>query len=134
MLYINACKKIKSQANNDKLFIVELDVLESKVEDRAPGSSMSWIVNLKHQPALGNIKGFLAAALGIPEDKIDAKVADAAVSAENPFHGRLIKCEAIEIKTQKTKQDFTKCKWSEIAADQQERSEELHQAAGFAPF
>ncbi len=134
LLYVNAVKKIVSQNTQDTMVIVELDILESKVPDRAVGSSMSWIVNLKHQPALGNLKGFLATAMSVEPDMVDSAGADYAVSAENPLKGRLMRCEAIEITTKNKGNPFTKCKWLPIEPEVQQRNEELHQAAGFTSF
>ncbi len=133
LLFINACKKITSQENGDKVFIVELDILDSLVEGRPKGMSMSWIVKLKHQPALGNIKGFLAEAMNVNVDNVDSAGADFAVSAENPLHGRLIRCDATDTITKKARKPFTKCKWSAISAETQEKAAELHKAAGFSP-
>lgn len=131
VLYINACKQIKSQDSSDDLCIVELDVIDSKVEGREPGTSMSWIVNMKHQPALGNIKLFLSKVMGCELEDITGKVADAAFSANNPLGGRLIRCEAVEIETRKKKQPFTKCVWTAIGKELQENAEALHKVAGF---
>lgn len=131
VLYVNACKQIKSQDNGDDLCIVELDIIDSKVEGRETGETMSWIVNMKHQPALGNIKLFLSKVMCCELDDITGKVADAAFSTSNPLGGRLIKCEAVEIETRKNKNPFTKCNWSTIGKELQEKAEDLHKAAGF---
>lgn len=131
VLYINACKQIKSQDNGDDLCIVELDIIDSKVEDREAGQSMSWIVNMKHQPALGNVKLFLSKVMDCELEDITGNVADAAFSTNNPLGGRLIRCEAIEITTRKKGNAFTKCNWAPIGKDLQENSAALHKAAGF---
>lgn len=136
LLFINAVKTIKSQEDNSDLFVAELDIIDSKVEGRDKGSSMSWIVNFAHQPALGNIKAFIAAAMGRDESEISEKIADAVVTTDNPLHGQLVRCEATEITTKKKKQPFTKCNWSGVAEDKQAEAGELHKAAGFeaTPF
>jgi len=135
ILFINSLKKIRSQKNGNKLFIAELDIIESKVDGRPPGTDMSAIFNLtKHgETALGNVKALLAAAIDVPEDKIDAKTADLAVSSENPFHGRLIRCEAVDITT-RDGEPFTKPNFSPLPAELQAQAAELHEKAGFAPF
>lgn len=135
ILFVNACKKIKSQKTGDLLFIAELDIIESKVDERPPGMDMSSIFNItRHgKTALGNIKGFLAACLDIEEAKVDAKTADIAVSAENPFHARLIRCEAVEVTTN-AGAPFTKPNFFPLPEELQARALELHQKAGFAPF
>lgn len=136
VLFINAVKTIKSQEDNSDLFIAELDIIDSKVEGRDKGSSMSWIVNFAHQPALGNIKAFIAAAMSRDEGEISEKIADAVVTTDNPLHGQLVRCEANEILTKKKKQPFTKCNWSSLPPEIQEKAAELHKAAGFeaTPF
>lgn len=132
VLFIQSLKKIRSSKNGNKLFIAELDIIESKVPERPPGSDMSAIFNMtKHgDTALGNIKALLAAAIGKPVEAIDARLADFAVSAENPFHGRLIRCEAIETTT-RAGEPFTKPNFSPIQDTVQARAVELHQGAGF---
>lgn len=136
MLFINAVKTIKSQEDGSDLFIAELDILESSVEGRESGSSMSWIVNFAHQPALGNIKAFIAAAMNRSEEEISEKIANAVVTTDNPLHGQLVRCEAIEITTKRKKNPFTKCNWSAVTPEKQAEAAELHKAAGFGstPF
>lgn len=132
VLFINALKKIRSQRNGAKLFIAEIDILKSLVDSRPAGTDMSWIVNLtKHgKTALGNVKGLLAALLDVDENEVDAKTADLAVSAENPFHGRLVRCSAVEITTSDGA-PFTKPNWHPLPMEMQAQALELHSAAGF---
>lgn len=135
ILFVNALKKIRSQKTGDTLFIAEFDIIESKVDERPPGMDMSSIFNItKHgKTALGNIKGLLAACLDIEEAKVDSKTADIAVSSENPFHARLIRCEAITVTTNNGA-PFTKPNFFPLPEGLQKQSLELHQKAGFAPF
>lgn len=132
ILFVNALKKKRSQKTGDKLFIAEFDIIESKVAERQPGMDMSSIFNItKHgKTALGNIKGLLAAILDIEEAKVDSRTADIAVSSENPFHARLIRCEAVEVTTN-AGMPFTKTNFYPLPEDLQKRSLELHQRAGF---
>jgi len=104
----------------DDLFIVETKILQSDNAERRPGGSCSWVVNLKHEPSLGNIKGFIAAANGIdPNNKgeVDSQVneeaVEAACHADNPLEGIIIDLEATEIKT-KAGGDFTVHKWTPV--------------------
>jgi len=135
VLFVNALKKIRSQKTGDTLFIAEFDILESKVDERPPGMDMSSIFNIsKHgKTALGNIKGLIAACLDIEEAKVDSKTADLAVSIENPFHGRLVRCEAVEVTTT-AGAPFTKPNFYPLPEGLQSQSLELHEKAGFAPF
>jgi hypothetical protein len=135
ILWVKALKKIRSQKSGDTLFIGELDIIESKVEERPPGASMSTIFNItKHsKTALGNIKQLLSACLDIEESKVDAKTADLAVSSENPFCGKLIRCEAVEITTT-AGTPFTKPTFYPLPESLQAQALELHERAGFTPF
>ena len=56
------------------------------------------------------------------------------MSSENPLGGRLVRCEAIEITTKKTKQPFTKCNWTQVEPEMHAQAGELHKAAGFTSF
>lgn len=107
---------MKSRKNED-LFIVECKVITSNNAKRKEGSACSWVVNMKHDAALGNIKGFIAAANGIdPTDTgtVDAEVNEEAVetacSDANPLAGQLVDLEATEILT-RAKTPFTLHKW-----------------------
>jgi hypothetical protein len=93
---------------------------------------MSSIFNItKHgKTALGNIKGLLAACLDVEEAQVDAKTADLAVSVENPFHARLIRCEAVEVTTN-AGAPFTKPNFLPIPEELQRQALELHKRAGF---
>ena len=111
------CTTIQSRKKED-LFIVECKVLESNNDQRKPGVKASWIVNLKHDAALGNIKGFIAAANGISpsleEEKVNEEVGEEevefAVSKDNPLAGIIVDLEAITIQT-RAKTPFTLHKW-----------------------
>lgn len=102
----------------DDLYIVEADILESNNSDRPPGSFASWLVNMKHDAALGNIKGFLAACNGIDaadqekiDEEIDDDVADYSISEDNPLAGTEVELICTNIKT-KAGGDFTLHTWS----------------------
>ena len=102
----------------DDLFIVEAKILESDNKDRKVGSSCSWVVNLKQDAALGNIKGFVAAANGIDptdEDTVNKEVTEEAVeyvcSDDNPLKDVELNLECTAIKT-RAGGDFTLHKWS----------------------
>ncbi len=108
----------KKSRKGDDLFIVETKILESDNEERAVGSSCSWVVSLKHDAALGNIKGFIAAANGIDpgdKDQVNAEVNEDAVemacSSDNPLEGTVLPLECNQIKT-RAGGDFTLHIWS----------------------
>ena len=128
LVEILEAKLLRSRKRED-LYIVEGLIHESDNPDRKPGMKSSWVVNLKQDAALGNIKGFLGAALGV--DPYDAKalkeaftengqdtteiVAEQSVSAENPLKGTRIKLTCTNKKT-KAGNDFTVHIWEPLPA------------------
>jgi hypothetical protein len=110
------CITLKSRKRED-LFIVECEILESDCPDRKPGSKASWIVNFKQDAALGNIKGFIAAANGIdPGDESSVKeqvtmdICEYVVSDENPLAGTPVGLVCVNKKT-RAGSDFTLHMW-----------------------
>jgi hypothetical protein len=110
------CITLKSRKRED-LFIVECEVIESDVPERKPGSKASWIVNFKQDAALGNIKGFIAAATGIDpgdtarvNEEVTLDVCEYAVSDENPLAGSVLGLVAVNKKT-RAGTDFTLHMW-----------------------
>jgi hypothetical protein len=108
---------MKSRKRED-LFIVETKILESSNAKRPEGMRPSWVVNLKQDAALGNIKGFVAAANGIdPADveqvdaNVDEEACEFACSKENPLKGVVLNLECVTVKTREGG-DFTLHKWS----------------------
>lgn len=104
----------------ENLFIVETEILSSTSSERKVGTSCSWVVNLKQDAALGNIKAFIAAANGIdPADaeqvknEITEEVVEFACSEDNPLAGTELNLECVPIKT-KAKKDFTLHKWTPV--------------------
>lgn len=102
----------------DDLFILEAKILESDCAERKPGMTASWVVNLKQDAALGNIKGFIAAANGIdPGDEsavneaVTEEVCELAVSEDQPLAGEKVRLECVMIKTREGK-PFTLHRWS----------------------
>lgn len=119
-LAIEALKLIETRAKK-QAFVAEFKVLESSNATRQPGSLCSWMVMMDKEPAMGNIKQFLASMLGVADDQIDESVAEFAVNPDNnkdtgpngtpaPIKGRIVRCSATNIKT-KANRDFTKCKF-----------------------
>lgn len=115
--YALECKANKSGKTREgrEFFVAEFEILESTNPERAVGTQVSFMVMLdKNQDtALGNIKGYLAALCGIPEQDVDEAGVEAMVSAANPGMGMKVKALASNIKTRAGK-DFTKIIW-EIA-------------------
>ena len=106
----------------EDLFIVECEILESDNPNRKPGMRPSWVVNLKHDAALGNIKGFVAAVNGIdPSDSekvdelVDEEACEVVASKENPMEGTVMPLQCVNTKTREGG-DFTLHKWGAAEA------------------
>jgi hypothetical protein len=106
----------------DDLFIVECKILESDNAERRQGMRASWVVNLKQEPALGNIKGFVAAANGIDpadEKQVNAEVTEEVVEFacgdDNPLEGTIMELECVAITT-RAGNPFTLHKWQAAEA------------------
>ena len=115
-------KKIEviNSRKGDDLFIVEAKVLESDCPERKAGVSASWVVNLKQDAALGNIKGFIAAANGIDpgneeevNEAVTEEVCELVVGKDQPLAGDEIALTCVMIKTRAGK-DFTLHQWKPV--------------------
>jgi hypothetical protein len=115
---IQALKAIRTRTQKDA-FVAEFKVLESTNPERLPNSLCSWMVTFDKEPAMGNVKQFLASVLGVKDDQIDESVAEYAVNlvddaatnrVANPCKGRKVRCSAVNITT-KSNRPFTKCKF-----------------------
>lgn len=129
LVFVDAVKMIRTRKKED-MFVAELCILNSECEIRPAGSRMSWCANFKHDAAAGNVKAFLAAAMNIPVDNVDADGMRFACSEKNPLHSRLLRLEASDITTEAGK-PFTLCKWHVISDEHQARAMEYFAAAGF---
>ena len=108
-LEIVAVKTLRTRTGKDG-FVAEFKVLESSNAQRLPGSSCSWMVTFDKEPAMGNVKQFLATVLGAEMEQITEAVAEAACSEQNPLAGKIVRCSAVEITT-KAQRQFTKVKF-----------------------
>jgi hypothetical protein len=112
-LEIVKCIYKKTRQQKDA-FIVEFKTLESTNPELPVGSAPSWMVTLDKEPALGNIKQFLAEALSTDMDKIVEQVVEAVVAETgakpNPLAGYKIRAAAVNIMT-KANRPFTKVKF-----------------------
>ena len=117
VLRIGELKATKSRRGED-LFIIDdaeivssipgVDVAGNTVAEHRPGEFVSVVWNLtKHDAAIGNVKGFLAAVANCDPSEVDEAGALAAVSAQQPFRGTLVKVQAAETET-KSGHPFTR--------------------------
>jgi hypothetical protein len=77
------------------------------------GMPVSWGVDLRQDPAKGNIKGFISAAAGCAEEDVTEADAEEAYSDKSPLIGKAVTCEAFNVITRKGG-DFTKCIWHSV--------------------
>jgi hypothetical protein len=97
---IEQCLSKNTRANVG-CFIVELDILESNNPELPPGTRCSWVVTLDKEPALGNIKHFVAVATETDEEEIDEAGVELIVSADNPLKDTIVTISAVNITTKK---------------------------------
>lgn len=98
----------------EDLVVVEFTILKSTNSLRAAGSRASWVVNLKQDAALGNLKGFAIAAGTTPGEEppsIDAAAIEFIVSKDNPLEGSQVAVQCTTITT-RAGTPFTKHEWS----------------------
>lgn len=127
--------KIVSSRKGDDIFIAELRILQSLVDERPEGTQMSWAANFRHDATAGNVKSFLAATMNVPAAEVDADGARFACSEENPCQGRLLRIEAANIVT-KAGNDFTRCSFRALPDEIQEQRGAFREAVGLenVPF
>lgn len=112
-LYKAVVQKVKQFTTRKKVpaFVVELEVLESSNQKDHPlGTTMSWMVMLNQDAALGNVKHFISVASDTPMDDVTSKDAEDACGEGNPLEGVELRIMAVNIKT-KADKDFTKVRF-----------------------
>jgi len=105
--------------NKEDFFIAECRVVESDNVKHPVGHKASWVVKLSQDMAMGNIKGFIAAANDIDphetetvNEEVTEEVVEYAVSDDNPLAGVHVGLQCTTIITKKEKKEFTKHEWS----------------------
>lgn len=103
------------------LYIAECTILDTDVASMRVGTSASWVQKMSLDSALGAVKEFIAAALGVEphteenrawiDANVTEEVADASVGPDNPLAGKKVLLTTIPHVT-KTGGDFTKHRWS----------------------
>lgn len=104
-----ACKGF-SNRRQIGTFVVECELLESSEPSLPAGSLVSQVITLDKESALGNIKGFIAAAMNDRAENVTEEMCDMVASAGNPLKGTVLRVSASNIKT-KAGKDFTKLTW-----------------------
>lgn len=92
-------------------YIVEFRVHESDNTAHRVGSEATWMVTLDKEPALGNIRQFIATACGTTDlSGVDEATTELTVSAEQPLSGKFVRASGVNITT-KAGRPFTKFKF-----------------------
>lgn len=115
---IISCKAIRDRKGVGT-FVVESELLESSEPTLPVGSVCSWVVKLDKEPALGNIKAFVAAAMDADPKAVKAENVDQVCSEGNPLKDTILKVSATNITT-KTGNPFTKVVWMSADGDTNE--------------
>jgi len=132
VLYCEQLKVITSR-KGDTLFVAEFTILESNVESRPKGMTMSWVPSFRWDSTPGNVREFLAILTNSKIEEVTAEVSRLVTSETNPLRGRLIKLEATNRKRE-GKTDITNLKWVSIPEEYQEKAEELRRMVCEVPF
>lgn len=109
LVRIDAVKEGQSRKKED-FFAVECTVQESNVSALGAGKMATWMVMLKQDAALSNIKQFASVVGECDADEVDAAAIDMMVASDNPMRGNIVGVEATLIKT-RAGEDFTKVIW-----------------------
>lgn len=115
-MLIDKCKTGTSR-KKDEFCAIEKTVLKVLDDDNGaghkPGESVTHMIMMKHDSALGNIKAFIAGVMDIDPEEIDVAEAEAIFADENntkhdqPLAGTVVECKNRNIKT-KSDTDFTR--------------------------
>jgi hypothetical protein len=108
-LQINEVKSMRTRKGADA-FLSVFKVLESTNTAHAVGSEVTWMVTLDKEPAMGNIKQFLASVFDVDMDDVDEAAAELAVGPQQPAKSRVVRASATNITT-KAGRPFTKVKF-----------------------
>lgn len=101
----------KMTRKGQSAFIAEFKVLESDNPKHRIGSQVTWMVTLDKEPALGNIKQFIATACGSDDlDQVDEATAELVCSDKQPLTGKVVRASGVNITT-KAGRPFTKIKF-----------------------
>jgi hypothetical protein len=120
-------KGITSRKGDD-MFVSEWGVVESTNEKQPAGTHVSWLSNLRHDAALGNIKACLAAVSGVKE--IEDDDAEEAIDEEKqPLCGHFVKAEVTEITT-KAGNPFNKVRWTTPTKEEIKQYEKTAKSLG----
>lgn len=122
--------KVFNSRSKGPMFVAEYEVLDSEgVGANEKGSRISHLIKLRgNDSALGNIKGLVAALTGEALAKVNQRMCDAIVGADNPASGTQVKAFAHEITT-KANEPFTLVQYAPSEATMQTLSKAAKKVA-----
>jgi hypothetical protein len=91
------------------IYVVELEVVCSEVEEHAVGDTVFWLM----RPSLF-LADFLSSIMGLPfDDRLVDTARDVFQKETNPLVGRLVRCKVVERKTPRGFV-FKQARWSPL--------------------
>lgn len=120
--YVVEIQRIKSDKTRKGIpfFVVECKILHSYNGKMAKGTQPSWMVTLDKDAALGNIKQFVEAVMGVDMNQVSDVEAEQSVEmicgSEQPLAGDIVVTETWNKDTQAGGK-FTRHKWMLPTAD-----------------
>lgn len=106
---IQSVSEITSR-KNITFFVVESVVLDTTCEDYQPGATISWLVNMSNDYALGNVKEFAQALGGDMSLQITGADIEKLISDEQPAAGHDIDVDAIT-RVSRAGHEWTQARW-----------------------
>lgn len=117
-LKIREVKNGEAASQGWSFFLAEVEVVESTVDERPPGTVCEWMVAFKNPQYegtyLGNVKNFLWAAFNgfdpsVTPEQINGKVWALAVSTQQPLRDKFVRANAFEKEKKNTPgENFTR--------------------------
>lgn len=129
VLAVDLFKMVRSKRDNHRKFIAEFVVLKSDNAQRPAGTKVGWARDLDGRfpkENAGEVRGLLAASANVEIEEVDSKGSRYAVSADNPAHGRVLRCEAF----QKEGKTFTNTRFFSMDEAAQAHGAEMLKASG----
>ena len=115
-LEVHECSTFESSQNPGRFyFCVEADVLSSTADAHAPGTRVTWLVNMQQPSSLSHCMGFaLALNPEATQADITSEFMEGICADDQPIRGTRVRAFANNVKT-KAGGDFTKVSWEASA-------------------
>jgi hypothetical protein len=139
LLFVDVLKTTKKW-DGANIAIGSFDILESSCPGRPAGTRGDVAFNLTKQPkyAASDTRAMLAAIAGYDPTtditKMDGAKVKKMFGPENPAHGRLVRCTAVQRNNKDKDGVYTVYRWKPAEAELQKQAAALREKAGFSPF